>query len=93
MPQRSESATFYVCDNCKKIDQATGMTASAAPSGWRSVMPASTQDGDWFCSWECLSEWSLAQAELRDEKLAEIKARVDEEAKLVAKVAAAKVTK
>lgn len=51
----------YTCDNCGTELQVDGVMGGplGGPVNWKSVIPQTTSDGDWFCGYKCLAEWAL----------------------------------
>lgn len=73
MGHRSDMVAIYTCDGCGKVIELDGMIGGplGGPSGWRSLQPATTSDGDWLCSWECLATFATTQAERKAVRLSQ----------------------
>jgi len=79
MGQTSDQFMVYTCDNCGKEVQLDGVMGGplGGPTNWKQVQPQTTRDGDWFCSYGCVSQWAADM-------------QVKFEARLEARTAAAK---
>lgn len=68
MGQRNDSFMIYVCDNCGAVMELDGVIGGplGGPVNWKTVQPQTTTDGDWFCGYKCLAEWSSNMAAKQD---------------------------
>ena len=60
MGQYSDQFMIFTCDNCGAQAHLDGVVGGplGAPANWKQVQPQTTSDGDWFCTYGCLSQWA-----------------------------------
>jgi len=81
MGQWSDQFMVYVCDNCGTEVTIDGVIGGplGGPANWKSITPSATRDGDWFCSYTCLSAWA-ADMQVKLDARAEARAATAREA-------------
>lgn len=79
MGQYADQFMVYTCDNCKTQTHLDGVVGGplGAPANWKQVQPQTTPDGDWFCSYHCLSQWAADMQARLDARMAAQIAKAD----------------